>query len=133
MDVFAFTSIEKDTSPLALLSAMACGLPIVAFDIEGVRELDDTGRVFALASVGEVDALARSLSSVLVNKSLRTQLQQNARTAAEKLSLDRYVASIEQVLAGTCDKANDVPIDIASTCESITSRAVSTAGSLSNG
>src|SRR6478672_6614896 len=30
-DVFAFTSIEKDTSPLALLSAMASGLPIVAF------------------------------------------------------------------------------------------------------
>src|SRR5262249_26172071 len=39
MDVFAFTSVEKDTSPLALLSAMSCGLPIVAFDIAGVREL----------------------------------------------------------------------------------------------
>src|SRR6185437_15515748 len=41
MDIFAYTSIEKDTSPLALLSAMAAGLPIIAFDIEGVRELID--------------------------------------------------------------------------------------------
>ena len=133
MDVFAFTSIEKDTSPLALLSAMACGLPIVAFNIEGVRELDETGRVFALAQVEDVDALAASLATVLRDKSMRVQLQQNARTAAEKLSLDRYVASIEQVLAGACDRANDAPIDIVPTCESITSRAVSTAGSLSNG
>src|SRR5262245_25927027 len=39
MDIFAFTSVEKDTSPLALLSAMSGGLPTVAFDISGVREL----------------------------------------------------------------------------------------------
>ena len=44
MDIFAYSSVEKDTSPLALLSAMACGLPVVGFDIEGVREvLEDDG------------------------------------------------------------------------------------------
>lgn len=110
MDVLAFTSIEKDTSPLALLSAMASGLPIVAFDIEGVRELDDTGKVFALARVADVDALTESLSSVLSDTSTCEELRQHARAAAERLSLDRYAASIDKVLASTCDSANDSPI-----------------------
>jgi len=110
MDVLAFTSIEKDTSPLALLSAMASGLPIVAFDIEGVRELDDTGKVFALARVADVDALTESLSSVLSNTSTCEELRQHARAAAERLSLDRYAASIDQVLTGACASANDSPI-----------------------
>ena len=132
MDIFAFTSIEKDTSPLALLSAMASGLPIVAFDIEGVRELDDTGKVFALARVADADGLAETLSSVLRDKAMRIQLQQNARVAAEKLSLDRYIASIEQVLTSACDNANDPSIDIAES-RSQGVRAVSTANSLSNG
>src|SRR5262249_34982955 len=107
MDVFAFTSIEKDTSPLALLSAMAVGLPIVAFDIEGVRELDNTGRVFALARVGDIDALAESLSSVLSDTLTREELRQHSRAAAEKLSLSRYVSSIDHVLTTTCNRAND--------------------------
>jgi len=135
-DVFAFTSIEKDTSPLALLSAMASGLPIVAFDIEGVRELDDSGSVFALARVADADALAESLSSVLRDSLLREQLQNNARSAAERLSLDRYVAAIDQVFANACNASDDPSIDIAPTREPTKSqgaRAVSTASSLSNG
>lgn len=103
MDVFAFTSVEKDTSPLTLLSAMASGVPIVAFDIEGVRELDEAGQAFALTPVADVEALADSLSLVLSNHDLRLRLQQSARRVAERqFSLGRYVARIEEVLAKAC-------------------------------
>ena len=98
MDVFAFTSVEKDTSPLALLSAMSCGLPIVAFDIAGVRELMADEDQFRLAPVEDVDALGRVLSEVLSDQSLRQRLGAAARQQAmAEFNLAKYAERIEQV------------------------------------
>ncbi|HEY2971138.1 MAG TPA: glycosyltransferase family 4 protein [Pyrinomonadaceae bacterium] len=98
MDVFAFTSVEKDTSPLTLLSAMASGLPIVAFAIEGVRELVDEGEQLLLVTPREADALAESLVRLLSDPKLRHRLGASARRQAEaKFSLERHVTSIEEV------------------------------------
>jgi glycosyltransferase involved in cell wall biosynthesis len=101
MDIFAFTSTEKDTSPLALLSAMATGLPIVAFSIEGVRELFDDDSSVMTVPVGDSRATAEALSALLANAQLRLELGERARSAAqERFSLDRFVNQIEQLL---CD------------------------------
>ncbi len=98
IDVFAFTSVEKDTSPLTLLSAMASGLPIVAFAIEGVRELVDEGEQLILVPPREADALAESLLRLLSDPELRHRLGASARRQAEaKFSLERHVTSIEEV------------------------------------
>jgi glycosyltransferase involved in cell wall biosynthesis len=98
MDVFAFTSTEKDTSPLALLSAMCCGLPIVAFDIEGVRELMTSEDQFRLVPVEDVAALSRACLAVLSDHDLRQRLGSSARKLATvEFNLDKYTARIEQV------------------------------------
>jgi glycosyltransferase involved in cell wall biosynthesis len=102
MDVFAFTSIEKDTSPLALLSAMSCGLPIVAFDIQGVRELLDGQKQLLTVPVGQIDALSASLLELIADKQLRLQLGQSVRQLAERrFTLDRHVMNVEQVFLKT--------------------------------
>jgi glycosyltransferase involved in cell wall biosynthesis len=99
MDVFAFTSIEKDTSPLALLSAMSCGLPIVAFDIAGVRELMAREDQFRLAAVGDVGALSRAIAAVISDQDLRQRLGASARSQATvDFNLDKYTSRIEHVL-----------------------------------
>jgi glycosyltransferase involved in cell wall biosynthesis len=99
MDVFAFTSTEKDTSPLALLSAMSCGLPIVAFDIAGVRELMDTEDQFHLVPVGDIDELQHVLSSLIADETMRQRLSESARKlATDKFNLDRNTTRIEKVL-----------------------------------
>ena len=99
MDVFAFTSVEKDTSPLALLSAMSCGLPIVAFDIEGVRELIEGEKDVLTVPCAQADILAGALLKLIGDKQLRVQLGQSVRRLAERrFSLERHVASIEEVL-----------------------------------
>jgi len=99
MDVFAFTSIEKDTSPLALLSAMACGLPVIGFDIAGVRELIAGEDQFVLVPVEDVGELSRALSRVLTNEKLRRTLGAAARKrATADFDLETYTARIEQVL-----------------------------------
>lgn len=97
MDVFAFTSIEKDTSPLALLSAMSCGLPIVAFDIAGVQELM-TGDQCVLTRVGDIEGLADSLKTLLTDPAQQIRLGVSARQAViSRLSLDLFMSRSEEV------------------------------------
>lgn len=96
MDVFAFTSVEKDTSPLTLLSAMSSGRPIVAFDIEGVQELLPAHEQ-CVVPVGQVNALARSIIKLLSNAALRQRLAASARQLAEtEFGIDKYVARVER-------------------------------------
>jgi glycosyltransferase involved in cell wall biosynthesis len=98
MDVFAFTSVEKDTSPLALLSAMACGLPIVAFDIAGARELMAGNDQFLLVPVADVAELSSALSSVIADDDLRSCLAAAARKqAVAQFDVEIYSHRIEQV------------------------------------
>jgi glycosyltransferase involved in cell wall biosynthesis len=95
MDVFAFTSVEKDTSPLTLLSAMSSGLPIVAFDIEGVREVLPPGEQL-LVPVGQVDWLTRSIHKLLTNAPLRRQLADSARRlAVSEFGIESYVSRMQ--------------------------------------
>lgn len=100
MDIFAFTSIEKDTSPLALLSAMASGLPIVAFDIEGVRELvDEEDNALALTPTRDTDRLAHRLRELIEDRELRAQLGEASRQASQKqFSLERFVSRVSDIL-----------------------------------
>ena len=39
MDLFIYPSIEKDTSPLALLGALSGGLPVTVSSIESLEEI----------------------------------------------------------------------------------------------
>lgn len=98
MDVFAHPSVEKDTSPLALLSAMAAGLPVAAFDIDGVREvlLDDG----LLVPVGNIPLLASAIERLVVDAELRERLGGRSRAAAlARFSLERHIAGMQAVLA----------------------------------
>jgi|SRR5271157_390023 len=101
MDVFAYPSVEKDTSPLSLLSAMACGLPVVAFDIEGVREvLGETGE---LIPVRDECKMAEVLESLIKDAALRKQMGiQSREKAIAQFSLEQYVAGMES--AFKCDE-----------------------------
>jgi len=94
MDIFAYPSVEKDTSPLALLSALACGLPVIAFDIDGVREvLEDTG---ILIPVRNERKLADELERLLQDTALREQLGSQSRAqAVRRFSLEQYVVGME--------------------------------------
>ena len=59
-DVFALAS-EFDNSPNVVLEAMASGLPVVATDAGGARQLVDDGEGGAIVPPGDAAALARAL------------------------------------------------------------------------
>ncbi len=83
LDVFAHAAIEKDTSPLAVVSAMASGKAIVSTDIAGVAELFVRGRESILVPPNSVDALAAGLREVLADADRRRSLGSAARRKAE--------------------------------------------------
>ena len=60
MDLFIYPSIEKDTSPLALLSAISSGLPVAVSSIESLREIIEkvpTITLFNPLIVSEIESI----------------------------------------------------------------------------
>lgn len=81
-DVFALPSLREGCG-LALLEAMAVGLPAVASAVGGVPELLREGRGL-LVEPGRPDLLRDALSLVLGDPSLRRELGGRARAAVEQ-------------------------------------------------
>jgi len=83
-DVFALSS-DFDNSPNAVLEAMACGLPVVATDVGGVREFVTPESGGLIVPRGDAAAFARALETYL-KSSERTRAagsHNRARTTAE--------------------------------------------------
>ena len=96
MDIFAYSSVEKDICPLSLLQAMATGLPIVAFDIEGMRRAITSGEHGLLVPVGEPEPLAEAIAGLVSNEGLRDRLARRARCRAEEeFTLERHCVLME--------------------------------------
>jgi N-acetyl-alpha-D-glucosaminyl L-malate synthase BshA len=97
---------------MAVLEAMACGLPVVAADSGGVREVV-SGDSAILAGVGDVGALAAGLARVLSDEALAGRMGEAGRRRAEelfdlRLVVPQYEALYERVI-GARD-AQDPPL-----------------------
>jgi glycosyltransferase involved in cell wall biosynthesis len=90
MDVFAFSS-KSETQGMVLTEAMAVGLPVVALDAPGAREVvqdPDNGRL--LPETASVQEFAAALASLAKQpESARKQLREAARRTAEVFSMER--------------------------------------------
>jgi len=82
LDVLAHTSLEKDSTPLAVVSAMAAGKPIVCTRVDGTAQLFADGTDGLLVPAGDADALAQQLARLLGDADLR---QRHTRHIAIRL------------------------------------------------
>ena len=94
MDVFAFSS-KSETQGLVVAEAMACGVPVVALDAPGVREVVTDGvNGYLLSredSAAFADALARFFSAASDTKK---QFGTQARQTAEQFTTDKCVSRL---------------------------------------
>lgn len=83
-DIYVFPS-RSDASPVALVEAMACGLPVVASDVRGIPDLLPQGEQSGglLVPPGDVNALTRGVSRLLDDRALAHELGRRARRNAE--------------------------------------------------
>jgi glycosyltransferase involved in cell wall biosynthesis len=92
-DVFVLSS-KSEGMPIAILEAMAAGLPIVATRVGGVPELVVEGGTGLLVPPGDVEALAAGLRQLLGDSDLRRRLGAAGRTRAEQcFDLPRFHAA----------------------------------------
>jgi glycosyltransferase involved in cell wall biosynthesis len=77
--------------PNAIMEAMAAGVPVVATDISGNRDLVVSGETGYLVPLGDRAALARFASKLLDDADLRSRLGRAARERIGQFSVARMV------------------------------------------
>ncbi|HET6432960.1 glycosyltransferase [Dyella sp.] len=77
MDVFVLSSVSEGYS-MALLEAAASGLPMVATDVGGTREIVRDGETGRLVPAGDPEALASAISSLLEDPDTAGRLARGA-------------------------------------------------------
>jgi len=89
-DAFVMTSLSEGL-PMALLEAMASGVPCIATAVGGIPELF-SGDAGLLAPVGDDAAIAASIGRVIGDPELRRALSERGRaTVAQRYDLDAIV------------------------------------------
>jgi glycosyltransferase involved in cell wall biosynthesis len=98
-DIYAFPS-RSEGMPNAPVEAMAAGLPVVAADVSGIRDILKDGEVSGgiVVPMGDVSAFAAALGRVLDDENLRRTLAVAARERAKAFTSDRVGEQLRAVL-----------------------------------
>jgi len=89
---------DRDGIPVALMEAMALGVPVVSTDVSGIPELIQDGENGLLMSEGDIDALAQALERILDEAPLRESLARRARTTIEmEFNLETIAGNLERL------------------------------------
>ena len=98
LDVSCLASVHEGV-PIALMEAMAAGVPIVASDCGAVRDIVQDGEQGYVIPVGDVDRFADRLRLLAVDSDLRARLGKAARARAEReFDVERTARGYEELL-----------------------------------
>jgi glycosyltransferase involved in cell wall biosynthesis len=90
-DVLLFTTHREGLS-VAVIEALATGLPIVATEVGGIREQVFDGANGFIVQVGEFDAMVTACEKLIANPELRVRMGRESRKIAEdRFSEDRML------------------------------------------
>lgn len=125
---FQFTGFQTDTRPslhraaiycspshtegmgMTIVEAMSAGLPVVAADSGGPRDIVEEGKTGMLVPVKNPEALAEALREVLTNPKLAASMGEAGRKRARQrfdvdMTVPLMVEQLERVLTAKPDKA----------------------------
>jgi glycosyltransferase involved in cell wall biosynthesis len=98
-DAFLLTSANEG-APVVAIEALAAGVPVVATDAGGTRNVVDDGETGYLAPIGGVNLLASRLAQLRDDPELRAELgTRGAERMRERFSTGRMTDEIEDVYA----------------------------------
>jgi phosphatidyl-myo-inositol alpha-mannosyltransferase len=94
-DVFVAPALGQESFGIVLVEAMAAGVPVVASDIPGYREVIREGVDGILVPAGDPAALAEAARKVLSDSELAERLRETGRAKAESYRWDVVIEQIE--------------------------------------
>lgn len=97
LDLLAFPSLSGEGSPAAPKEAMACGIPVVASDISGIREIVRPGLEGLLVRPGDPAALAEAILGLARSPDLRLEFAARGRERSLLFGLDHLVERTESL------------------------------------
>ena len=96
-DLLVLPSVSGEGSPAVVKEAMASGVPVVATELDGVREIVEDGREALLVPPGEPAPLAQAMDRLLSDAPLRRRLVEAAAKKVEEYSAERMVERTVEV------------------------------------
>ena len=88
----------RETQGLVAVEAMACGMPVIASDIDGIRDVVVDGDSGVLVSPGNVDGFANAIGMFLEDRDYWNAMSVSARERyVSCFMLDTYLAEMRQV------------------------------------
>jgi glycosyltransferase involved in cell wall biosynthesis len=108
-DIFVLPSYLEG-QPVAIIEAMAAGVPVVATSIGAVPDLIRDGIEGRVVEPGDVEQLAAALAELVENPALRTRMARAARRRAEEAhSLPHLSQRLADLYAGVLNGGAPVP------------------------
>lgn len=89
-DVFVLPSYNE-AMPMALLEAMAWGLPPISTPVGSILDVVTHGKNGLLVQPGNVQAIASAISGIIADESARLAMGKAARYTVEPLAIEIYV------------------------------------------
>lgn len=92
--IFALHS-QEESQGIALVEAMATGLPVVSTLVGGIPFVVKNGETGLLSQYGDARAFANNMLALLTDEDLRAKLSQSARLTAQNYSWQEIAKAIE--------------------------------------
>jgi glycosyltransferase involved in cell wall biosynthesis len=102
-DIFLNTS-HFDNTPVSVIEAMACGLPVVSTNVGGIPYLLEHGKTALLIQPGNVGEMAAVVTRLVTDPDLGARLSANGRKLAESFDwevvLPQWCRLLNSVIPG---------------------------------
>lgn len=93
---------DREGTPLAILEAMASGLPVVATRHGGIIDVVKEGRTGFLVDEGDVRAMASAMTRLLVSTGLAAELGRAGREfLLREHTIEKRIGALEEILLQT--------------------------------
>jgi glycosyltransferase involved in cell wall biosynthesis len=94
------STYPAEAQPLSIIESMSAGVPVVAYDVGGVRDIVIDGQTGYCVPAGDVEALIEKTRSLISNEAVWEEMSVASRAAFEQShSIGAYSRSWKELLA----------------------------------
>ena len=108
-DIFVFPT-QADCFPIAIIEAMAAGLPVIATDVGALREEVEDGVNGFIVPPSDASAIVGAVRSLLNDESKRKAMAiSSRRIAEERFDAHRNYGAVLSLMKDICSVKNELP------------------------